>query len=212
MRFRTILYLTALAALTMPAGCGDKGKQQQQPAAQQPAATAAATDDQTAHLTACRGAVDKLGRTLRDALQEAVAERGAVGALEFCSVEAVPLTRTISAQEALTVSRTGLRVRNAANAPDDWERARLAEFATRKEAGESAGALEAWEIVTDDEGHRTFRYMKAIVTAPLCLQCHGHGLAPDVAAAVKKLYPDDAATGFATGDLRGAFTVSKPLT
>lgn len=211
MRFRTILFLAALAAM---AGCGDKGKQQA-PAAQQPPATTAAASDHTsdhaAHLTACRTAVDRLGQTLRGALQEAIATNGAIGALEVCNVEALPLTKTISTEEGVIIGRTSLRVRNPANAPDDWEKARLAEFATRKEAGEGADALEAWEVVDDAAGHKTFRYLKAIATAPMCLQCHGGELAPDVAAAVKKLYPDDAATGFAVGDLRGAFTVSKPL-
>ena len=211
MRFRTILFLAALAALTVPAGCGDKGKQQQAPAARQPPATTAAASDHAADLTACRTAVGRLGQALRGALQEAIAADGAVGAMKVCNVEALPLTRTISTEEGVIIGRTSLYFRNPANAPDDWERARLAEFATRKAAGEGADALEIWEVVDDAASHKTFRYMKAIVTAPMCLQCHGSELAPDVAAAVKKLYPDDAATGFAVGDLRGAFTVSKPL-
>lgn len=207
MRIPTILTLLATLAVC---GCGDKGKQQT-PASQTPAATATAADDHAAELTACRTAVDRLGQTLRGALQEAIAANGALGALEVCNVEALPLTKTISTEEGLIIGRTGLRFRNPANAPDEWEQARLAEFATRKAAGEDLGAMEVWEVIDDNAGHRTFRYLKAISTAPMCLQCHGPELATDVAAAVKKLYPDDAATGFAVGDLRGAFTVSKPL-
>ncbi len=207
MRFRTILFLAVLATV---AGCGDKAKQEA-PAAQQPPAATAAANDHAADLTACRTAVGRLGQTLRGALQESIAANGAIGALEVCNVEALPLTKTISTEEGVIIGRTSLQVRNPANAPDDWERARLTEFATRKAAGEGADALETWEVVDDAAGHRTFRYLKAIVTAPMCLQCHGPELATDVAAAVKKLYPDDAATGFAVGDLRGAFTVSKPL-
>lgn len=211
MRFRSILFLAALfLAILAAAGCGDKAKQAA-PAAQQPPAATAAADDHAAELAACRTAVDRLGQTLRGALQEAVEKGGAIGALEVCNIEALPLTKTISTEEGVIIARTSLRVRNPANAPDEWERARLAEFATRKAAGEDLGAMEVWEVVDDSAGHRTFRYLKAIVTAPMCLQCHGPELAADVAAAVKKLYPDDAATGFAVGDLRGAFTVSKPL-
>ncbi len=210
MKFRSILILAALAASVVAAGCGDKAKQQA-PAAQQPPAATAAADDHAAELTACRTAVDRLGQTLRGALQEAIEKSGAIGALEVCNVEALPLTKTISTEEGVIIGRTSLGIRNPANAPDEWEQARLADFAARKQAGESAGALEAWEVVDDAAGHKTFRYMKAIATAPMCLQCHGPELATDVAAAVKKLYPDDAATGFAVGDLRGAFTVSKPL-
>ncbi|MBK9304712.1 MAG: DUF3365 domain-containing protein [bacterium] len=210
MRFRTILFLAALAALAAAAGCGDKAKQAA-PAAQQPPATTAAASDHAAELTACRTAVDRLGQALRGALQEAIAANGAIGALEVCNIEALPLTKTISTEEGVIIGRTSLRVRNPGNAPDEWEQARLAEFATRKAAGEDLGAMEVWEVVDDAAGHKTFRYLKAIGTAPMCLQCHGSELATDVGAAVKKLYPDDAATGFAVGDLRGAFTVSKPL-
>lgn len=211
MRFRSILFLAALAAFATTSGCGDKAKQEAPAAQQPPAATAAAADVHAAELTACRTAVDRLGQTLRGALQEAIAANGAIGALEVCNIEALPLTKTISTEEGVIIGRTSLRVRNPANAPDDWEQARLAEFATRKAAGEDLGAMEVWEVVDDAAGHKTFRYLKAIGTAPMCLQCHGSELAADVAAAVKKLYPDDAATGFAVGDLRGAFTVSKPL-
>ncbi len=56
-------------------------------------------------------------------------------------------------------------------------------------------------------------YMRAIrINMPLCLQCHGmeEDLAPDVIEQLTKLYPDDTATGFSQGDLRGAFVV-RPL-
>ena len=53
--------------------------------------------------------------------------------------------------------------------------------------------------------------MKAIPTAPLCLQCHGEAIAPPVAEKITKLYPEDKATGFREGDIRGAFVVTKLL-
>jgi hypothetical protein len=59
-----------------------------------------------------------------------------------------------------------------------------------------------------DDGGAT--YMQAIVTQPLCVACHGTALAPDVASALARLYPSDRATGFAVGDLRGAFVVRWP--
>jgi hypothetical protein len=53
--------------------------------------------------------------------------------------------------------------------------------------------------------------MKAIGTTSPCLNCHGSALKPEVAAKVKELYPEDQAVGFASGQLRGAFTLSRPL-
>ena len=57
-----------------------------------------------------------------------------------------------------------------------------------------------------------FRFMKAIPTGAVCLKCHGTDLSPAVTAKLTELYPDDKATGFKEGDLRGAFVVVKNLT
>ena len=65
--------------------------------------------------------------------------------------------------------------------------------------------------IEDDQGQKTFRYMKAIPTGSLCLACHGDKLDPEVDAKLKALYPNDTARGFKEGDLRGAFTIAKPL-
>ena len=54
-----------------------------------------------------------------------------------------------------------------------------------------------------------FRCTKAIPTAAEpCLMCHGSGLDPALKAEIDRLYPDDQATGFKAGELRGAFTVT----
>ena len=53
--------------------------------------------------------------------------------------------------------------------------------------------------------------MKASLTAEVCLNCHGTELKEDVAARVNTLYPEDKATGFNIGDIRGAFWVVKKL-
>jgi hypothetical protein len=45
----------------------------------------------------------------------------------------------------------------------------------------------------------------------LCLTCHGENIASEVDAKLKELYPYDQARGFREGDLRGAFTIAKPL-
>jgi hypothetical protein len=53
--------------------------------------------------------------------------------------------------------------------------------------------------------------MSAIPTKKICLECHGANLAPEVAARLDALYPEDRARGFKIGDIRGAFTLSKSL-
>jgi hypothetical protein len=53
--------------------------------------------------------------------------------------------------------------------------------------------------------------MKAIPTKPLCLTCHAEAIAPEVETKINQLYPADRARGYRVGDLRGAFTLSKPI-
>ncbi len=53
-------------------------------------------------------------------------------------------------------------------------------------------------------------YVEPILLQPLCLGCHGAALAPEVEARIDALYPDDQATGFEVGELRGVFWVEFP--
>lgn len=60
---------------------------------------------------------------------------------------------------------------------------------------------------TSEETEDGFRYMKAIPTKGLCLTCHGEALTEPVKATLAELYPEDKATGFKVGDIRGAFSI-----
>lgn len=148
--------------------------------------------------------------SLQGELFAAMKDGGPVKALEVCRSRAPEIAKNVSTGTPWKIGRTSAKTRNAANAPDAWEAAKLEEFRKRLAGGEEMAALEAWEIVETD-GKRSFRYAKAIGTSSPCLACHGTDLKPEVAAKLKELYPDDRATGFASGQLRGAFSVSRPL-
>lgn len=157
-----------------------------------------------------RGLAGNLMLSLQGELFAAMKDGGPVKALDVCRVNAPEIARATATGTPWKIARTGRRVRNASNAPDAWESAKLEEFAKRLAAGEEMAALETFEVV-ETEGKPTFRYMKAIGTTSPCLNCHGSALKPEVAAKVKELYPEDQAVGFAAGQLRGAFTLSRPL-
>jgi hypothetical protein len=53
--------------------------------------------------------------------------------------------------------------------------------------------------------------MKAIPTAPLCLTCHGTAIEPRLQAELTALYPQDLATGYQAGELRGAFVALRKV-
>ena len=108
------------------------------------------------------------------------------------------------------MGRTSLKTRNPKNAPDAWEKRVLEEFDAAKSKGADATKLEHFEVV-EKNGVRTFRFMKAIPVAEPCLTCHGETIKEPVKAKLAELYPNDRATGYKVGDIRGAFTLSKLL-
>lgn len=163
-------------------------------------------------LAAARQAVQQFSAELKEALTGAIRDGGPVNGIEVCKLQAPGIAETAATRAGFTrVGRTSLKVRNPDNAPDALERAVLADFEARKAAGADPATLEHAVIVTGADGRHELRYLKAIPTAAVCLNCHGSALKPEVAAKIDALYPSDAARGFAEGDLRGAFTLRKPL-
>ena len=172
---------------------------------------AAKSPDALPEVKASRAAAQQFGGALKEALQQAVQNGGPVNGIAVCHDKAEQIAADQSQKSGFLIGRTSLKTRNPANAPDNWELAVLRQFEARKAQGEPADKLEFFAVIDDDKCQKTFRYMKAIPTAALCLNCHGETLSSEVAAKIKELYPNDQAHGFKEGDLRGAFTIAKPL-
>ena len=152
-----------------------------------------------------RQAAKALGGALMSELSAALAV-SPVEAISVCSTRAPAIAAEQSADLRATVGRTALRIRNPDNAPAPWQREALEQFAGQLQTGADPASLEyAREVEVDGVAER--RWMKPIMTAPLCVTCHGDALAPELATAIAERYPQDRATGFAPGDLRGAFYV-----
>jgi hypothetical protein len=88
-----------------------------------------------------------------------------------------------------------------------WQAAVLQEFRPASRRARRDGL--AWHDIGETDGGREFRFMKAIPTVPMCLACHGQAIAPSVAQKIAELYPNDKATGYSEGDIRGAFVVTR---
>jgi hypothetical protein len=145
-------------------------------------------------------------------LTEEIGKNGPEGAILVCRDKAPQLAKAASDETGWSVRRVSLRNRNPRAVPDAWERAALEDFDRRAASGESATTLEKAEIVTEG-GKQTYRYMRALPTQSLCLNCHGtpEQLSPAVTEKLKALYPDDKAVGYRPGDIRGAMTIRKPV-
>lgn len=153
-----------------------------------------------------RAIAAQFGAELRAELQAAMTEGGPLAAIRVCNEDAPRIARAAAEQSGAEVGRTSNRVRNPANGPDEHEKGVLVEFAEEIAAGANEQVPERLDVLADGR----VRFMSAIVTQPPCLACHGEQLAPPVAAAIDALYPEDQATGYRVGELRGAFTITWP--
>jgi hypothetical protein len=137
---------------------------------------------------------------------------GPESAIAVCREKAPEMAKAASQQTGWQIRRVSLGNRNPKAVPDAWERAVLEDFDRRAAAGESPATLEKGEVVTE-EGKKSYRYMKALPTLELCTKCHGAqaSLSPAVKAKLAELYPQDKATGYSVGQIRGAMTIRKPL-
>ncbi len=144
---------------------------------------------------------------LKPRLQQAMREGGAGYAIEVCAGFAPKLADSLSAESGWLVKRVSLKSRNASRAvPDSWERATLEQFDQQQAAGREASQITANAIV----GSR-YRYMQAQGVEAVCLVCHGQSLTDEVRLTLQQYYPDDWATGYALGQVRGAISLSRTL-
>ena len=132
---------------------------------------------------------------------------GPAGAIDTCAAEAPALAASLSEKSGWAVSRVSERPRNSAKAiADDWEATVLADFEQRLLEGAEAPQLTRGEIVDGE-----YRFMQGQLVGGVCLLCHGQSIGEDVRAALEARYPDDKATGYTLGELRGAISLRRPL-
>lgn len=155
-----------------------------------------------------RQAIAAFSAALKTELISALRDGGPTNAIGVCSVEAPAVAQRVSLEQGVKLSRVSLRNRNPANAANRWQKPVLESFEARRAAGEDLADL-TWTSRVPVPGGMEYRYMQAIPTGDVCLQCHGENIDPAVAAKIAEIYPLDRATGFREGDIRGAFVVTR---
>ncbi len=169
-----------------------------------PALSQAADQATDQRVEEARTLVKSFGSSLKQALQEAVEDGGLANGIQACSTLAPEIAEQNS-NDNWTIGRTSLKLRNPDNAPTDWQKLQL--LAMDKQPMVNGKPVEVWQV-SEARGQPEFQYMSAIPTQKLCLNCHGKSVTPEVQARLKELYPEDEATGFSEGDMRGAFVVT----
>ena len=171
---------------------------------------ASAQESQEQMVQESRQIIQKFAKSLKGELKAAMKAGGPTNAIKVCNEKAMDITLNASKTSGVELSRTSLRIRNPLNKPEAWEKAVLLDFDKRKNNGESPKKMEFSEIVNVN-GKKQFRYMKAMGVAQPCLHCHGEKVLPAVTEKLSQLYPDDKATGYKKGDIRGAIVLTREL-
>jgi hypothetical protein len=146
-------------------------------------------------------AIKALGSTLKGQLKAKMKEDpSGVAAVTFCADKAEALTKEVNAKlpDTVRVRRTSLKIRSSANKPDSTDSKVMENFAKELAAKKiSPSTIKVVEV----EG--ATRVYKPLVAQKVCLKCHGTNIDPKIKTIIDKHYPEDQATGFKMGDLRG---------
>ena len=136
---------------------------------------------------------------LKQALLTGLAE-GPDKAVAACKVEAPRIASELSV-DGVVLGRSSHRLRNPENQAPDWV----------------TPVLDAYVAAESDRKPRSVSlpegrvgYIEPIVMQPLCLTCHGDVQDSTLVERIRADYPQDRATGFAAGELRGVFWVEYP--
>lgn len=156
--------------------------------------------DQKDLLATGKTITQNVGKTLLKTVQQKMGEGGVEAAIDYCRVNALPITDSLAAAHGVRVKRTALKTRNPENNPTALEREVLGKMKLQNPPQ---------AMVTETETGQTV-YYAPIVLKGFCQTCHGtpgETMAIETDSLIKAHYPSDMATGFAEGDLRGMWAV-----
>lgn len=136
-------------------------------------------------------------------LMKAIAEDGTVGAVEFCNLQAIKLTDSMSVMHNAIIKRVSDKPRNPNNMANAKELGHIAVFKELVKAGSDIDP-----IVEEINDEVNFYY--PITTNTMCLQCHGtpnEQVTSETLTALTALYPSDKALGYNVDEVRGIWSI-----
>jgi hypothetical protein len=158
-----------------------------------------------AELARARETATALATNLAQLVFSTLEAEGPVATVQVCSEIAQERTADFAA-EGVYVRRISDRLRNPLNAPDADEAREI----ERMHALDAEGRLPPEILrVIERNGARQLHLLRPIRIQQPCLACHGAAdqLDPEVQRIIADRYPEDRATGYSIGQLRGAVSV-----
>lgn len=140
-----------------------------------------------------------LGQNLMGTIQQ----KGVLEALEFCNVQAYPLTDSMASHHNAKITRVSDQPRNPNNRANEEDLKIIQQFKKdiKNENDPSSVVV---------ENNQKVAFYHPIITNDKCLLCHGDpksDIADDVFKSINELYPDDEATGYYANQVRGAWKI-----
>lgn len=155
----------------------------------------------------CRMLARDFMAELRDELLTAIREQGPVSAVAVCRQLVPELTARYSLPPGIDVKLTSWDCCNPANRPDAWEKRGMDLFSQRRRAGGVLAGMDYWQEV-DGKAGPSFRYLRALPTGSLCLQCHGEHLRAKLRQALRRAGAGGQKKGSRLGELRGVLSIT----
>lgn len=127
---------------------------------------------------------------------------GITGAVQYCSIQALPLLNSLQTKDGITIQRISEKFRNPANQPVTADLPVLQHY---------ANSMSKRDTVVRTKKHYIY-YKPIYVAMNTCLKCHGSSFTidPPALAVLKARYPNDKATGYVLNDFRGAWKLQVP--
>lgn len=141
----------------------------------------------------------KMQNVLLQNVGKAIQKGGTDYAVEFCNVQAMPLTDSIADNLNVYIQRLSDKNRNPVNALQT----QMDSIAWRKMKSEKT------DFTTQDKNGEVYYYKPILIGMPTCIKCHGGK--NDIPVSTQKIigqkYPNDKAVGYQMGDLRGMWKI-----
>lgn len=183
-------------------GCADSSTQTNDP---QENVTEETTEPSKDYVAMGKEIAQGTFKALSSKLKAQIMEGGVDQALPFCNENAIPITDSLSKLYDAKIERVALDYRNPKNKVIGYDENVYHEYT--QELGN--GKMVKPKLHTNENGQMVF--YAPIVLKGQCVVCHGKPIEEineTTLAKLNELYPEDNATGFAEGDLRGLWKIT----
>ena len=166
--------------------------------------TALSETEKENYLTKGKIISSNLFGVLLKAVSNSLKNDGVVATIDYCKLNAYPLTDSLAKVHKAHIRRTSHKVRNLKNTPDSLEQVVLQTYLKQHKK------LEETPEILVQQADKVHYFAPIFVAAP-CLKCHGK-INTDISkvayTAIGNAYPQDRAINFEAGAIRGIWSIS----